>query len=164
MIDRFKRRLVGGILPALCLAAGLASALPAAAMTQFRGGGFLSEFTPECAADGWGGIHMVTARYRPSGLPMNGDRTRLSVFTEWGAFNFNTEGRFSNTMRAVDAIAIFSSPWRLENPHTRMRLLPGSTTNLGNATSLVTLIGEMENFGEVEDCSVRFRLYMSRHN
>jgi len=164
MIQHFKRRFMSGVLTALCLAVGLTGASSAEAMTQFRGGGFLSEFTPECAADGWGGIHMVTARYRPSGLAMNGDRTRLSVFTEWGAFNFNTEGRFSNTMRPVDAIAIFSSPWVLENPRTRLRLLPGSSTGLSDTTALVTLIGEMENFGEVENCSVRFRFYMSRHN
>lgn len=163
MIHRLKRRSPSGLISALCIAAGLTAASPAASMTQFFGGGFMSDFTPQCAAEGWSGIRMITARYRPSGLPRNGNVTRLTLLNELGAININTDGRFSNTSQPVRAIAIFSSPWLLENPPTRLRLLPGSSTNLGDSTTLVTLIGELQDFTEIPGCSARFRVYMSRH-
>src|SRR5690606_28060755 len=55
---------------ALSLMAGVASAGAAGAATEWRGGGFLTDFT-NCEASGWTGTQIIRARVRPSGLPGN---------------------------------------------------------------------------------------------
>ena len=152
-----------GFFPAACLAAAIFGATPASA-TQFRGGGFISDFSSECMASGWGGIQMLTSRYRPSDLPDNGSRTRLTLMLEPGTLSYATEGRFSGSFSPVDAVAIYSGPWQQVNPQPRLRLLPGSSINIGAGTSLITLNGEVRDFDEIAGCNMRFRVYLSRHN
>jgi len=115
-------------------------------------------------ASGWGGIQMLTSRYRPSGLPDNGPRTRLTLMMEPGTISYATEGRFSGSFNPVDAFAIYSGPWQQTNPQPALRLLPGSSTNIGTGTSLISLHGEVRNFDEIAGCTMRFRVYLSRHN
>lgn len=164
MIRKFSRPFVARTLSAACLAAAVFSAAPAAAWTDWHGGGFVTDFSPQCASEGFTGMRQITARYRPSGLPQNGNRTRLTMLFELGAMNFSTDGRFARRFRPVDTIAIFSSPWPMTNPQPRLRLLPGSTFNITQSTRNVSLTGAVRNFAAVQGCTARFRVFMSRHN
>ncbi|KPQ07393.1 MAG: hypothetical protein HLUCCA12_06145 [Rhodobacteraceae bacterium HLUCCA12] len=141
---------------------GVSAAAPADAMVQFRGGGFMTDFSPECATGGFGGTIMVTSRYRPSGLSGNGPRSWLTVMHEPGAVNFNTQGRFQRSFAPVEAVALYSSVWPLISPQPQVQLLPGTTFSLNGDSTFVALIGEVNHFAQIEDCSFRLRLYMRR--
>lgn len=151
-----------GLFSAVCLAAAVFGASPAAAQTEFRGGGFITDFSPQCAVEGWFGSVRASTRYRPSGLEGNGNTTRLSFFLDAGAVNYRTEGRFGTGFQQVDAFAIFASAYEQTTARPRIRLTPGSSINIGQGTTMVTLNGDIQNFNNVADCSARFRFYMHR--
>lgn len=149
------------ILPAVCLATAVFGAAPAAAATEFFGGGFVTDFSQACNDHFLGSIQMVTARYMPSGLPGNGNSTSLTLLAEPGAINYSTEGRFSGSFTPVNTVGIFAEGGVQTNPLPRLRLTPGSSINIGAGTEMILLNGEVS---EPLGCTMRFRVYMSRHN
>lgn len=151
-----------GVLSVACFAVAVLGATPTAASTEFRGGGFITDFSQQCAVEGWSGIINAKARYRPSGLEGNGNLTRLTFLTDTGAVNYQIEGSFANSFQPVDAVAIFTTAYEQNNPRPRLRLTSGSNINIGQGATMVTLNGDIQNFNGVPDCSARFRFYTHR--
>jgi len=94
----------------MVLAAGVALAGGSAASTDWRGGGYVSEFE-NCEGGGRATGHneAIRARYRPSGLPGNGNASRLTFLFNNGNEHYQTRsGRFASQFSQVDGVAIWS--------------------------------------------------------
>ncbi|MCC5970059.1 MAG: hypothetical protein JJU15_08920 [Pararhodobacter sp.] len=147
----------------LVLAAGMMLAGGAEASTEWRGGGFVSDFQ-NCENNGWptGFSEPVRARYRPSDLPGNSDFTRLTLLFHNGADNYRTRGgRFANQFREVDGVAIWSGGW-VYDPHPMLRLQQHQPQNINERTNRIRLVGQIRHFNGLRGCRVRFDLTLTR--
>jgi len=64
----------------LAFSALIAAASPAAAITEYLGGGFLT-VTDSCAEFGWTGTHQVLVRMAPQGMDGNSEtETQIALF------------------------------------------------------------------------------------
>lgn len=150
------------VLGALAAVAALGLS-PAMAQTEFRGGGFLSDFSSQCNAAGWSGTSQVVVRFRPAGASGNhATENRMSLFfdsyTMFFGYSNSAIGSYANATSAGMIGASFSSQTspavqvRRQNP-------PASTTF--NASEL-HLVVDINNFDQTANCSVRANLWLYR--
>lgn len=148
-------------LRALAAAVALCLATPAVAQTEFRGGGFVSDFTQPCTADGWQGANQIIARYRPAGATGNpADSAVLNLFfdsyTMHFAFPPAAAGTWSTATQATTIGGTFgtqTSPM----PSLRLQTPPSGTTISGQE---LHLIADINNFSYVLNCQVRVNLWL----
>ena len=76
-------------------AATVFTAIPAMAQrVDFRGFGYLFDFSDSCLEYDWSGIRPVTVRYRPAGVGDNGSATQLAFFDEFFALGYRQPNGF----------------------------------------------------------------------
>jgi hypothetical protein len=149
------RRIVAGAFAALVLGS------PVAAQTEFRGGGFLTDFSAPCATDGWSGTVQVVARVRPSGAPGNSaTETIMNLFLD----SFTMHYRFPNpaTPGGVSVATSYASIGggfgTNPSPMPTVRLLPDPVGTVFSASERHG-IAEFENFAGVPNCSARLNVW-----
>jgi len=136
------------------------TATQALARTEFRGGGYLSQFE-NCEAAGYTGFETVLVRFRPAGLEGNNpDNDSITFVYAAGAANFfgpvsAADDGFAN----VVATTIWGGAW--QDNMTRMRVDYSSERNINESTTNGYLIITMENF-EVAGCTAQLNIAYAR--
>lgn len=132
----------------LLTTAGVA-ATPAHAITEYRGGGYISGFT-NCEAHGWSGTERVLARLRPAGMAGNHpDTTRFSMILTAGTVIYHYSGLPSAEWNTVTAWGAFTV---IHQYNILARFLPGSTTDFSGPPDRIFIHAEVNNFGDLEGC------------
>lgn len=168
-VQRFRERRVTrkldpgriGARAAAALAAALALAAPAAAQTEFRGGGFVSDFTSPCATDGWTTPNQIVARFRPAGQPGNSPTSNtLNLFFDSFTLHFAYPNGAQDIWLTTTSAATVGGAFGLQtDPQPQVRLLapPSNTTpNPGE----VHLVAEINHFAAVQNCQARVNLWL----
>ena len=147
------------LLPAFAICA--VALMPTASQAQnvdWRGIVDTYGYSEDCAAVGLPADmrERFTARLVPSGLGSNGDMTTLSIFGAGFAVGFRINGRFSDTLRTVEAggLGRFVYVW----PHEVQILVSSQTPRNGrwNATTpYVFMVGEIRGY-IAEGCNALF--------
>lgn len=140
-----------------------AAAAPAAAQTEFTGGGFLSGWNAACAGSGWGGVVQVTARVRPGGLPGNlPNHTTVNLFFDSATMHFRyrplANGTWSTTASAITLAGAFAEQTD-PRPRVRARAAPAGTTASG---SELHMVADIQHFGQTRNCIVQMNLWLRR--
>jgi hypothetical protein len=157
----FRTYLVSG------LAASVILASQAVGQTaEFQGGGFLTNFSDACAADGWTGTVQVLARMRP-GTDQAGaaGETSLNLFVNTYAMHFRfppepfTSGGFS-TASAFGAIggSFVTGPATMP----RLRALPTPEGTVTSAANEAHVVFEVQDFSNTAGCSFQGNLWLHR--
>lgn len=150
-------------LAGLALAAGVMIAGMPAVATEWRGGGFVNEFR-NCEAGGWppNMVETIRARYRPSGLPSNGETSRLTLLFNNGSDAYRTRsGRFSGTFTEVDGMGVWSTGYTFD-PHPSVRIVQHQPANITANTGRIRIVGIIRNFNGARGCQVRFDVTLTR--
>lgn len=141
-------------------------AAPAIAQTvEFRGGGYVSDFSPACREFGYTPNDRIfmTARLRPSGVGSNGPSTRLSTYTQFGAYFYGKpDGAFTRQFEPVIAATIFSVPSVFESGEVELRVTTQAPRNLDDSSQTVRLVGIVRGFEGLANCRVNFDFSMVR--
>lgn len=150
-------------LNALALAVGGLLAPPALAQTEFRGGGFVADFSAPCAAEGWAGASQIVARHRPAGAPGNAGQTHLlSLFFDSYTLHFAfTAAPAGQWVTAQTAAAVGATHALQTDPAPRIRLLPPPAGTVQGPDE-VHLLVEIDHFSFLPNCRARANLLMSR--
>jgi hypothetical protein len=150
---------------AFAVATGLlALAAPAAAQTtEFRGGGFVSDFTAPCATDGWGPPNQIVARMRPAGQPGNpANSSILNLFFDSFTMHFAFPSAAAGTWVTTTGAASIGGGFTVQtSPQPQIRLLdpPAGTTF---TTDERHVVAEILHFGAVQNCQARVNLWLFR--
>jgi hypothetical protein len=157
---------VAGLMVRLTLAAAvlpvavLSASSPASANeVEFRGGGYVRNFSTECAVSGFTDPVYVSSIYRPRKLGTNGDATRISFFfPQFYATSYELpKGKLGNTFKKVVGGATGTATYFFsKNP--RMRLTAMTPAKVKMRTPVVSLSGEIKNFDGIEGCKADFEL------
>lgn len=145
----------------LCLVAAPMSVRSAdAQVAEWRGFGYVGNFTANCAPD-WGGTWQVNARYRPANLGSNGPNTRLSFFSPFYAMNFTREGgRFTPTYRNIQSAGLGASGRVIEGSRIQVTTMVPNNANLNPNSPTVRLVGDIRNFDGIQGCTASFEVTM----
>lgn len=153
-----------------CGAAALAAfvglgAVPATAMTEFLGGGFL---TPArgCESYGWTGTHQVLARMQPQGHPGNPeDETQIALLLATGtiAFRLNINRGFRHVYQMTQATYVWNGPWSPDAPTMQLTFHPASDFPTRVWWEMPELVMRVENFNEHAGCTMWLYLSMIRN-
>ncbi len=146
-------------------------ALPAAAEAiQFRGEMGVASASTAC------GIlpyieqgNLFRAVYKPAGLGSNGPSSALSLqitFPDILVSSFTlADGKFGPATQSVAAVQVEPSPegsYEVENYTAQLRVPEQNPATLTDATKLVALRMQIQQFGNVAGCTVTFRSVLSR--
>ncbi|GAB4275286.1 MAG: hypothetical protein Kow0013_29370 [Pararhodobacter sp.] len=138
----------------LALGTGLAAS-PAMASSEWRGGGFLTDFVG-CEGTGWSGVTSVIVRLRPSGLPGNSD-TLTSL-----AFNVGTGHQvlvFDDNGQVVNYFIAYSGGFDVASIAS-VDILRVSPENVQVGDPVVEGVVRINGFDGVAGCSARLGAYM----
>lgn len=145
------------------LALSLYATSPAFAVTEFRGGGFLTGFS---GCSGWGSRESVLVRYQPAGAPENhATRSRVSMFHHSGAFNYSfdfTPGDYPELGEwfTVSTTKVFGSGYTIDG--VSLRLLESSPIEAITAgATTIFLAFEVSNFDGLTGCTARGRVALA---
>jgi hypothetical protein len=153
-----RRQLTAG---AFVFLAGLVPAMTASAVTDFRGGGFLTDFT-NCGDSGWSGTQIVRVRAQPAGLIGNSaDFTRLSMTFGTSALNYRIPAGDLVDWVTASSGQIFAG-YAGDIP-TQFRLTYLSTPEIDDTTIYATVEFELLDFAGDEGCAVRGRAFIARN-
>jgi hypothetical protein len=135
-----------------------------AAEVEFRGGGYIEDFTSACAADGYTDPVYVNAIYRPRKLGSNGASTRFSFFfpSYYAASYELPKGKLGAAYKKVVGGATgTATSFFIVKP--RMRILSKAPGRVKASTNSVSVTGQIDNFDGVSNCTATFRLSLQRH-
>lgn len=135
----------------------------AAQVVEFRGGGFLTNFTAACQEGGWGpGPVYVNARYRPPRLGDNGPSTRLAFYTGHYANSYTLpNGNHSNRFQPVNGGGTGSVTYFFQQ-QPRMRVTLQQPANVRRNTQSLRLKGAIRRFDDYAGCNVTFEINLTR--
>jgi len=137
---------------------------PAAAWTEFTGGGYVSDFSPECAVGGWQGLQRIAARMAPAGLRGNhADWSLLSFFHDSYTQNFVLPASLGDSFVSVGFSGIGFGLNNPDNSITRARIFTALSDPLRRNSGFVTVFGEFENFNDHIGCTAQFGVAMHRN-
>ncbi|MCB1388271.1 MAG: hypothetical protein KDK12_03840 [Rhodobacteraceae bacterium] len=134
---------------------------PALAATEYRGGGFLTDFA-NCGTSGWAGSERILFIYAPAGLEGNSDtENRMTILAYSGAINYTFSyqpGQYPalGAWFNVRTTNVFSGGYQFDG--VIMRLLDSDPREaaIGGATTFF-LNFEIDNFEGFQNCTVRGR-------
>lgn len=139
-----------------------AFAAPAMAQAEFHGGGFLSNFSSACAADGWSGVQQVVVRLRPANEGGNPNQNVANLFMDSYTLHYRFPAVNPNTwVDVTEATSIGGSFSTQTSPRPRIRVLPVPSNTTFNANER-QVIAEIDNFSYLANCSVRVNLWLHR--
>lgn len=156
-----------GRIPSAVAASALAFCLAAPAAAQpveWRGAGYVFNFSDQCQALGWQGSSITRVRYRPRDLGSNGPGTRISFLYDWVALNFERPNgpipaRFVNVRGSSLGAVSFNYADR-----TRMRIdthVP-RRPQLDSDTPTVRIGGRIANWDNIRGCRADFEATLLR--
>jgi len=157
------RSLSKKVIPGAALAALMLSAAPALAQsTEFRGGGFLSDFTQQCATDGWTGTVQVVARMRPAGLSGNSPTLNiLNLFIGNYALHMRYPTAAVGTASTADQWAGIGGGFGVNGtPMPQVRLIASPAGTVFNAATERHMLAEILNFAGVANCTARLNVWL----
>lgn len=149
-------------------AVGLALAgTPVMALTEFVGGGFLSDFSGACAPS-WpeNSVVQITTRVRPAGDPGNEqDFSTVNIFTGTLAMHFRWRGQNPGVWGPVANFSAIGNSFT-SNPDTmpRIRVMgtPSGTTLGSDGDNAAHVVLEMQHFGGISNCNARANVWLHR--
>lgn len=148
-----------------CLAAtaallGAMGATAASAQVQFRGGGFVSNFSG-CEQYGWRDQSlMIRARYRPAELSQD-NTTSLSLYLHNGAENYSRSGPLDFTFQSLQGNFIWTGSGRT-TPRPRIRVLTQDPEVITAETRDIQMRFRIRNFGVLPGCQADVGLVLTR--
>lgn len=149
--------LASAALAALVLPVGVAQAQT----VEFRGGGYLTD-AAGCPT-WWSGNIVFRARFRPANTQGNGTVNRMTLFL--GAYVYHLTYPVVSVGGTVDSTRWGSIGSGLDlnsAPTPRVRALaPPANTAFG--ANEMHLVGEILNFDFREGCTIRFTMWLGRH-
>jgi len=132
-----------------------------AAPVEFRGGGFLTNPTPECIADGWSQTNYESVRFRPPNLGTNGPQTVLSIHGLFSAEGYVlATGNLNSTFKNVQGggtwagTGLFTNQAKVLVNFKQPRTIDATTTD-------VILAGQIQTIGDVPGCQMDFRFSLT---
>lgn len=130
---------------------------------EFRGGGYLTDFSTACAQSGWTDFAYFTARFRPANTEGNGTINRLTAFFNTYAYNLSfPEVGVGQTVQATRWAAIGSGSDLNFGPTPAVRrLAPPAFTAFGD--NELHFVGEIDNFDFTQGCTARASIFLVRH-
>ncbi len=143
----------------------LSATVPAAAEeVEYRGAGYLQNFTPACAPKGYVDPVFVNAIYRPRLLGTNGASTRLSFFIPpFYATSYELpKGKLGDRFRRVVGGATGTAT-EFFATKPRMRITERTPDRVKPKTTSVTLAGQIDNFDGIKGCKADFELNLHYH-
>jgi len=153
-------------LAAAFLAGAIASASPSLAradVVDFRGGGWISNFTEACVEVGWGPRTLyVNARYRPPRLGDNGPNTRITFLTSHYATSYLLpEGNLTNRFKPVRGGGTGAGTFFFSQD-PQMRITLQQPRNVRPRTPSVRLRGQIRDFDNTPGCRVNFDISVTQ--
>jgi len=139
------------------------SATVSAQIVEYRGGGFLTNFTQACQQGGWGpGPAYVNARYRPPRLGNNGPSTRLAFYTGHYANSFVLpQGDLTNRFKAVSGGGTGSVTYFFAG-RPQMRVTQQTPSTVRRGTAHLRLKGQIRRFDDYPGCRVTFDISLTK--
>lgn len=145
-------------LAALMLSAAGASA----ANVDFVGTMCLTSVTPGCVAAGWNVGNCAVLRVRPSDLGTNGPATKVSLFWQSFALNYQLDSGdlVGTTYQIVRSTHLGQSAYTF---NARMRVTRMTPATLSETTQFATFVGNIKNFDDPSlGCDVGFKATAQR--
>lgn len=158
--------MTGRILTALCVAAAYAlAAAPAAAQdAEYRGGGYLTDFSG-CDEHGWQNNTQFTARFVPTWSFGRDDAGISLYFGTWAKnYRFPRDFPLNTWMDVTQFTGVGGDGFSYEpDPAPRLRLArPSVPTTIGGDEAELHYLMEFEDFGALEGCTARGELWVRR--
>ncbi|WP_436644558.1 hypothetical protein [Microbaculum sp. FT89] len=131
---------------------------------EYRGSGYLKNFTAACAPKGYDEPVFVNAIYRPRKLGTNGSGTRLSFFLQpFYAMSYELpKGRLGKRFKKVVGGATGTAT-EFFSTRPRVRLTDANPGRINLKTTSVTLAGQIDNFDGIKGCRADFELGLNYH-
>lgn len=143
------------------LFAGIVPATSALAATDFRGGGYLTDFT-NCEGSGWSGSIIVRTRVQPAGLIGNNpDLHRLTLTFGTNALNYLIPNTDLSQWVTTNSTQIFAGAG--SGIQVQFRLTYLSVPGFTDETTFAQIAFELGDFTGVSGCTVRGRLFIGRN-
>ncbi|MCB1406196.1 MAG: hypothetical protein KDK01_08010 [Rhodobacteraceae bacterium] len=136
------------------LATLLTMASPAAAVTEYLGGGFIT-VSDSCAAFGWTGTHQVNVRLEPQGQIGNSpNETQIAMLLNTGtiAVRLNMNRGVRQVYTPLQAVYVWNGPYMPQEPTMRFAFDPNADWPLTGGPEIERLHVTLENFNEHEGC------------
>lgn len=138
-----------------------ATSIASAAPVEFRGGGFITNLTPECIADGWSEGTYQNIRFRPPNLGTNGVQTSLSLFYSFSAVGYVlASGNLGAKFKNVQGNFIYAQAFPFAN-QAAIRVTFSQPVSFSNTTTDIVIGGQIKNFGDTANCQVDFRFSLT---
>ncbi|MCT8974918.1 hypothetical protein [Microbaculum marinisediminis] len=131
---------------------------------EYRGSGYLKNFTAACAPKGYGDPIFVNAIYRPRRLGTNGSSTRLSFFLQpFYAMSYELpKGRLGDRFKKVVGGATGTAT-EFFSTRPRLRLTDTNPGRINLKTTSLSLAGQIDNFDGIKGCRADFELGLNYH-
>jgi hypothetical protein len=157
----FSRRWGYGLVAALLIVPGGKSF--AAGEVEFRGSGYVQDFSEECAQGGYTEAVYVNVRFRPRGMGMNGRSTRISFFfPQFHASSYELpKGKLGKTFKNVVGGATGSATSFFSNK-PRLRIVEMDPADIKKRTDGLLMSGQIQNFDGIEGCEAYFDISLRR--
>ena len=132
-----------------------------AATVEFRGGGFLTNPTPECIADGWGQSNYENVRFRPPNLGDNGPQTRLAIHSLFSAESYVlASGNLNANFKNVQGGGTFAATGLYGN-QAKVRVTFKQPATITATTKDIIIAGQIQTIGDVAGCQMDFRFSLT---
>jgi len=154
-----------GILAAIALSASVIGATPAAAFTEYLGGGFVV-VSDSCNEFGWSGTHQVLVRMEPQGMPGNADEeTQIAILLNTGtvAMRLNIDSGRNATYPMLAATYVWNGPWSPEEPTMQIRFDPDAQWPLTAGSLMDRFSVTIDNFNEHLGCVAWLNASLARN-
>lgn len=140
---------------------GLSS--PQAAPADFRGGGYVKNFSAACKDAGWTGKYYISVRYLPPNVGGNTGETRFSFFFPlFYAENYIlASGDLDSSYQDVAGAGLSSTAFDFTNT-PKMRVLEMSPGTIVGSTDHVDMRGQIKGWADVPGCRVTFEISLTR--
>jgi hypothetical protein len=138
---------------------GLAATEAAAQSVRFEGFAIITGFTGTCADFNPTGEEFGV-RYRPGGVTGNPANSGLSFFAPTGAYNYEPDGVFTTSFKAVEENGIFD--YHGSQPDNRVRFISQKPATITPTTPFINVTGQIDNFDFMTGCRVRFIMSVTK--
>jgi hypothetical protein len=132
------------------------------AVSEWRGGGYVTFQTQACVDEGFRPIEFRLVRYVPPNVGTNGPSTRLVFYLRWGAVSYRLpSGELGTTFQNVEGGRTFRGTQFFDN-QAKMRVIVRRPIVVAENTPSVRLSGVILNFEDVLGCRAVFDVSLAR--
>jgi len=136
---------------------------PQATEHEFRGGGYVKNFSANCADNGWTGRYYMSVRYRPPGIGANGPETRITFFFPlFLAANYILEsGNLNSNYKDVLGAGMSTRPYDFTIV-PQMRVTEMTPNNVTGSTNYITMKGQIKGWSDIQGCRATFEVSLTK--